>query len=62
VKANFVAFMRAWLDSGSVPADNWKFVIKRAVPDLENQIADCPHMSILLTKGLIVPLLKQGSL
>ena len=62
VSANFVSFMKAWLDSGVVPVENWKFVVKRAIPELENQIADMPKLSILLTKGLIWPLIKQGTM
>ena len=58
VSDNFVAFMKAWLESGTVQTENWKFVVKRAVPELENQISDCPKMSILVNDGLILPLIK----
>lgn len=62
VTTNFNAFIRAWLDSGSVPVENWKHVVRRAIPELENIITDSPIMPVLLVKGLIVPLLKQDNL
>jgi|Transcript_42566 hypothetical protein len=36
VSTNFESFMRAWLDANTVPADKWKFAVKRAIIDLEN--------------------------
>lgn len=62
VTANFEAFMAAWLEAGTVPADKWKFVVKRTVTELENQISDVPNFPMLLTKGLILPLMRQGSI
>jgi hypothetical protein len=36
ITSHFEAFMNAWLESGTVSADKWKFVVKRAICELEN--------------------------
>lgn len=42
ITANFEAFMSAWLEAGTVGPEKWKFVVKRAIYELENQVSDMP--------------------
>lgn len=62
ITKHFVPFMAAWVEAGTVSPDKWKFVVKRAICELENQVADMPAFPLLLAKGLILPLIAQGSL
>lgn len=62
ISQHFVPFMSAWIEAGTVSPDKWKFVVKRAICELENQVADMPAFPLLLAKGLILPLIAQGSL
>lgn len=60
INANFVPFLKAWLESGSLQNENWKFVVRRSVTELENYVSELPELPSMLTKGLILPLIHQN--
>lgn len=51
--------MQEWFDSRCVNNESWKFVVKRAIQELENYLCDAPKLPQWLCKGLIIPLFKQ---
>jgi len=60
INKNFVPFLKAWLESGSLQNENWKFVVRRSVTELENYVSELPELPSMLTKGLILPLIHQN--
>ena len=42
--------------------ESWKFVVNRAITEMENYVCDLPHFTVWICDGLICPLLAKGSI
>lgn len=62
IEANFKPFMEAWLESRCFEQSSWKFVVKKVICDLENNISDLPEIPVWLCNGLLCPLLRNGQI